>query len=236
MKDQYVGDVNDFRKYGLLRLLTRDNHMALSVCWMLTPNDGRTDGKFIEYLDKPDKWRGFDPELFDALQPVVAGKTRNVQAIEEAGILHGARFFSSVIPDGAPGRDAWFKGYWSHAAGTDLVFFDPDNGLEVKSVKRGNKNSSKFLYWSEVKKTADQGHSVLVYQHFPRAKRDLFISDKASELGHRCGVAEIVAFRTANVLFLLAAKEPHWDALVEGAEDVGRRWEEQIEVSRHRSA
>ena len=36
MKNQYFGDVNDYRKYGLLRLLGRAGKVKIGVCWMLT--------------------------------------------------------------------------------------------------------------------------------------------------------------------------------------------------------
>ena len=55
MKNQYFGDINDYKKYGLLRILT-DDHMRLAVCWMLTDADHRADGKFISYLQDPVKW------------------------------------------------------------------------------------------------------------------------------------------------------------------------------------
>ncbi|MDO8501594.1 MAG: hypothetical protein Q7S20_07100 [Gemmatimonadaceae bacterium] len=50
MKHQYFGDVNDYRKYGLLRILQQASGLRLGVCWMLTPDDTRTDGKFVAYL------------------------------------------------------------------------------------------------------------------------------------------------------------------------------------------
>jgi hypothetical protein len=50
MKDQYFGDVNDFRKYGLLRVLVGTDHLRLGVCWMLTRPDSRTDGGLLAYL------------------------------------------------------------------------------------------------------------------------------------------------------------------------------------------
>jgi hypothetical protein len=233
VKNQYVGDVNDFRKYGLLRQLAGgDIGISLSVCWMLTEDDGRTDGKFIEYLGQPEKWRGYDDKLFHVLHDIV-GKARTVQAIEEAGVLPGARFFTDILPDVATGRDAWFERFWVHAHGADLVFFDPDNGLQVKSTKRGNKNSSKFLYRAEVEEAARRGHSVLVYQHFPRVKREPFIERMALELGRRCGVAEVLALRTANVLFLLAPQEEHREVLVGAAGEVGKKWGKQIRVTHH---
>ncbi|MET8524070.1 hypothetical protein [Nocardioides sp. NPDC004968] len=68
MKEQYVGDVNDYRKYALLRLLSRSG-LKLGVCWMLTPNDGRSDGNKLGYLDQAKQER-HDPELFTLLRRV----------------------------------------------------------------------------------------------------------------------------------------------------------------------
>ena len=50
MKNQYIGDVGDYGKYGLLRFL-RDTGMQIGVNWYLTPCDERTDGCRREYLD-----------------------------------------------------------------------------------------------------------------------------------------------------------------------------------------
>lgn len=40
MKHQYIGDINDYRKYALLRTLSADGVNRIGVCWMLTPDDG----------------------------------------------------------------------------------------------------------------------------------------------------------------------------------------------------
>ena len=53
MKNQYFGDINDYQKYGLLRTISRDTGLRLAVCWMLTPDDGRSDGKKTGYVDRP---------------------------------------------------------------------------------------------------------------------------------------------------------------------------------------
>jgi hypothetical protein len=44
MKDQYFGDINDYRKYGLLRAIQSRGTGRLLVAWMLTPADGGRDG------------------------------------------------------------------------------------------------------------------------------------------------------------------------------------------------
>jgi hypothetical protein len=38
MKNQYFGDINDYRKYGLLRALQSTGDGSLLVTWMLTPD------------------------------------------------------------------------------------------------------------------------------------------------------------------------------------------------------
>jgi hypothetical protein len=45
MKHQYFGDINDYRKYGLLRALQSSSLGGLLVAWMLTPDDGGPDGR-----------------------------------------------------------------------------------------------------------------------------------------------------------------------------------------------
>jgi len=47
MKNQYFGDVNDYRKYGLLRALQSTWDGSLLVAWMLTPDDSGRDQKAI---------------------------------------------------------------------------------------------------------------------------------------------------------------------------------------------
>ena len=71
MKDQYFGDVNDFQKYALLRRIARPASLKLGVCWMLTESDGRSDGRHLDYLNHPARFRAHDPELFDWLRVAI---------------------------------------------------------------------------------------------------------------------------------------------------------------------
>jgi hypothetical protein len=51
MKNQYIADINDYRKYGLIRTLSDSGKIRVGICWMLTPDDNRTDGQFTNYLN-----------------------------------------------------------------------------------------------------------------------------------------------------------------------------------------
>ena len=85
MKNQYYGDINDYKKYGLLRLLCPD--VPITLCWMLTPDDPGPDGGKIAYLSEPARWRHCDPELFDHLEDqVVKQSHRHVSAFEQSGL------------------------------------------------------------------------------------------------------------------------------------------------------
>jgi len=44
MKNQYFGDENDYKKYGLLNTLTGRTDLSTAVCWMLTPDEAGAGG------------------------------------------------------------------------------------------------------------------------------------------------------------------------------------------------
>ena len=98
MKNQYVGDIGDYGKYGLLRFLA-NRGIKIGVNWYLTDDDGSSDGKFTKYLKNPDE-RYYDPELFDALKEIAFRKDKTVGMVEDAGIIPGAAYFSEMLKSG----------------------------------------------------------------------------------------------------------------------------------------
>jgi hypothetical protein len=234
MKNQYFGDVNDYRKYGLLRLLNRHGQIATTVCWLLTPDDGRTDGNRLQYLYQPPRWSGFDPDLYGFLRELVVERdTRHVGALERANILPGCRFWSEAVPDDSRLREQYFQKVLEFARGTRLAFFDPDNGMEVKSVPFGRGQSSKYLFWREVVASFSAGHSLLIYQHFPHARPEPFVHDLAQKFGAETGVSRVYSYRTPHVAFFLVPQPEDEALFVQSSAEVARLWEGQIEVDKH---
>lgn len=210
MKDQYFGDVNDFRKYALLRALVIPDRLRVGVCWMLTEADGRADGKLLDYLGKPTTFRQHDAELFDWLKQVVdVERDRRTARIETSDLFPSASFQSSILTDDKIERNKYFLECSARFSGYDLVFFDPDNGLEIKSKRRGHKNSCKYVFWEEACDAFAAGSSILIYQHFPHVKREPFIALLSAELLERTLAATLFSFITPSVLFLLASQERH---------------------------
>lgn len=229
MKDQYFGDINDYRKYGLLRAIIRASGFRILVAWMLTPDDGSTDGKFISYLEHPGKWSRHDPVLFQKIKELLAsGRKRRVNLIESTGLLAKAEYFSSFVPDTASSRTSWFNSLTQRAQGSDSVFLDPDNGLEVKSKAYGRKDSSKFLYWHEVEALWASGKSLLIYQHFIREKRLDFIHRMLETLGNATPGSFVEAFSTPHVVFLMALQPAHQEFHKAIVSSVQENWEGQV--------
>ena len=230
MKNQYFADINDYRKYGLLRTLAGDL-LRTTICWMLTPDDQRTDGLLISYLEDPAQWRHFDPELFDTLKScILQPNDRSVDLAESNHIISGVNYYSKILPRPKNERQQYFNELWEVAAGQDLMFFDPDNGIEVKSVPPGTKRSNKYVYWNELGDAFARGHSLLVYQHFIRLKREIFIRQKIDHIFEKMPASLVLAFSTAQVLFLLISQPEQEKYLKERSAEIRENWGMQIQV------
>ncbi len=229
MKNQYFGDVNDYRKYGLLRCFVEAG-FDLGVCWMLTPDGLSNDGQKTRYLQQPNVWRAHDSQLFDFLAERVRNEARAVSEIEESDLLQRTRYFSDILDDGAASRAMYMASALPSLSPTNLLFFDPDNGLEVKSVKYGASGSSKFLYWNEVEQAWKTGASLLIFQHFARESRAAFVSRLSDELERRTGSPLVAAIHTSHVVFLFAGQSGHEAGFESAVELIGRRWSSQATV------
>jgi hypothetical protein len=214
VKNQYFGDVNDFRKYGLLRSIAKATDLRIGIHWMLTENDGGSDGGLRAYLDQPQRWRLHDSALFDSLAQLRTGhQTPNVALAREWNLIPGASYFDELIPDSAEGRAAAMFASAFKLKDCDLVFLDPDNGTEVRSVPCGSKRSSKYVYWQELRGLFGAGHSVLVYQHYRREERQQFERQLIAEFGRRLGAGKVLGFKTPHVAFFLASQPHHCHAI-----------------------
>jgi hypothetical protein len=232
MKNQYFGDINDYCKYGLLRILS-ETGLKIGITWMLTEDDRTQEGGKIGYLDDL-TYRRYDPELFDKLHQVVyTDNHRHIDQVNQKSILRSAAQFSDYLTDDHTSRTGYFKNMLRQLAHADLIFFDPDNGLEVKSTQYGHKNSSKYLYWCEVKQTFAAGHSLLLFQHFPRENHANYMLKRRQEILCHIGSADIYTFSTSSVVYFLASQPTHADRIEKAVKEIEQRWNPLIKVVPH---
>lgn len=167
VKHQFVGDINDYRKYALLRALSAGGANRIGVCWMLTPDDGGTHGGKTTWSED---MRQLDPPVSDFLQSINGHpERRNLWSIEQSGLLDVV-FHSSILPQPVAERAAYMAECREKFADADLVFFDPDNGIDVPSSPIGRKTALKYVFLDEVAAFYGDRKSVLIYQHFPMMK------------------------------------------------------------------
>lgn len=172
MKNQYVGDVNDFAKYGLLNWLTSSRAsslgLRLGLVWYLTGDIANRDGNRIQYLGRPrpNVYSAADEALLERLAPIVRDGPRHISQIQERQILPSdTAFFSPPVP--SVNREGWFDDAMGATDGCDLVFLDPDKGLVMGAAGAPR---SAYATFREVHKLYTRGQSVIVIQFLHRLR------------------------------------------------------------------
>jgi hypothetical protein len=234
MQNKYFGELSDYRKYGLIRLLTNYGKMKIAVCWMLTVEQNNyKPEKTRKYLlpKYQTKYRRCDPQLYDFLKLYSDCKYRDVGILEKPSgrkIVKRCKFYNDTIPDNWNDRMKYFQKFGRQKAkGMELIFFDPDNGIETEIVKK--KCSQKHLYWCEMRKFQST-HSLLIFQWFPRKKHKEFLRDNAKQLKDRLGVKRIFSYSAGTCAYFLIPQPRHIQRLTRVNNEIRKRWKGQIIV------
>jgi hypothetical protein len=193
------------------------------------PADGSSDGNKLKYLDNDDKWAPLDSELYYHLQTTLqSDKSRSVFSIEYSNLLNNTAYFSDIVPRDSDERNNWFYKLIDKASEADIVFFDPDIGMEVPSAPYGTKKSPMYLYWREVQEIWKKGKSLIIYQHFRGEERNSFKKRILSELNEHINNSFIDAITSSNVIFLLALQPHHKIIYKDFTKDLDMHWGEQL--------
>ena len=106
---------------------------------------------------------------------------------------------------------------------------DPDNGLAVASVSRSSKSAPKYLQWDEAGEAYRRGHSLLLYQHYPRRPRLQFEQEICARLRAETGAARVDVFSTAHVAFVALSHASHAEQVERAAKALQSRWAGEIQ-------
>lgn len=227
MNNNFFGDKNDYIKYSLINHLSKNGEIKTAVCWLLT-EDNRPYSS-TDYLKKPDEWQHYNPVLYQYLKENVIQKgLRDINIIEQDNMLPNCRFFNDPIRDCLKSRTNYFKRFLQSAQGEELVFFDPDNGVERDYVQKGRGKSSRFIYLDEIQQSYDLGCSLLLFQYFPYEKHQDFMDKLTTKLQRACCTSSIVSFYTSSVVFVLVSQPRHKEFLFENSANISQCWKEKI--------
>jgi hypothetical protein len=235
MQNRYVGDVGDFGKYHLLKALCHGEDggkaLFLGVVWYLVPNESHNDdGKHIRYLETTasnlERFRKGDPLLYDTLAEIVKAGKRNVGLIREEKVLPAdTAFYEAVltfdgISNNSPSnrlkrvnyRNEWVRGAIKVTERCDIIFVDPDNGLQVTSVKPHQKTGPKYTFFEELVPFVRRRQSLVIYHHLCRSgPAEVQIKERLEQLKIKLGVKNIYSLLykrgTLRAFFILPSSE-----------------------------
>ena len=176
MRNQFVGDINDYHKYKLLNELS--SNYDVSVCWMLNPDVEGQDSKFVKIPIRD--------ELSIYLSRLVEYKHRNIKYIQVCPLIKVKRYYRQI-------RDINIHDI------NGILFFDPDNGIEVKSAKT---TDNRYLFYSDIRKFITKV-DILVYQHFPRVQRKAYMDKLTNDIHREVTNSKVIHYPTNMVDFIL---------------------------------
>jgi len=182
VRHNFVNDIGDYAKYALLRALADNGEVPvrLGVIWYLTDHAEQTsNGRRRAHLTHAG-WDSLDPDLLATMRLIESSvpdaSGLSIRLIENSDILPpGTVYFSEALPSRqgntrqrVADRVAWFERARSAVEHCDLVFLDPDNGLEVASVPLSSPMAVKYASFFELNQLLDAHGAVVVYQHGDR--------------------------------------------------------------------
>lgn len=246
MRHNFVNDIGDYAKYALLRALCSDGAMKirLGVIWYLTVHpEINSDGRRRAHISR-EGWDGLDFELLGKMRAIEASlrirHDLHISLIEKSDILpDGTVFFSEPLPDITESsldrrreRASWFTRAQEKVSDCELIFLDPDNGLEVRSVGLSSRLAGKYVTVAELASLLSSGAGIIFYQHCDRSpwkiQRARICKQITSGMGGPHVTIRSVLFRAfgSRALFCVSVQERTTELLNQGL----RRFEQQIAI------
>jgi hypothetical protein len=222
MQIHQIGGIGDFGKFALLRHLMKDRRLA--VCWYLTgASDGTKDrDRHFDYLKRPDEFRHFAPEVFDHLVEFDGGSSALIDPLTDlhmSRILGNAVFLRQEVPQRASLRRQWLDALVDSVRGTNLVFLDPDSGIQGKRLTASHVALAEIAALRMPDRTLIIGH-----QQSGRRSEVKFLADQMRSVG--CDPVEIIRLRLVTSRFYVVAD--HDPAMTELIATFVKKWGDRI--------
>lgn len=209
MQDCYAGDIGDFGKLGLLRCLVQHG-ITIGVNWYkVIPDEPpkNNDGGY----GIPPRFDVCDPCLAQGLRTVFHADDRSISLLMAGNWIRNAVYYDADLAHAE--RNPWHDSALRALESCDAVFMDPDNGLIVPSAT--GKTQHKYVLDCEIGDYIRRGQSVILYNHRPRKKAEVYFSEMWERLAAVEGVKpthiSYVTFPRFSVrdYFLVAANDEH---------------------------
>lgn len=160
-----------------------------------------------------------DEELYYQLRDIIVewikdNDTRKVQEIKNRQILGNRTDYYEDFID-TNNRKTWCEKGLKKLSNSEIVFFDPDNGLIINEEGNNNIKTPKHIYSDEIIPYFQRGQSLIIYQHATREKGVNFddqLKRKALKLKEILSIDAIFIIRykrrIARAYFIIPSKHP----------------------------
>ena len=197
MQNKYFGDIHDFYKYLFLKRISE--HFSIGIHWCLISDDNSKDGN----KKLTEKENEKDSVLFSLLTGSIDKNVKNIKSY----FPKRTKYFDTILQDSIL-DSTYQKNAFEKLCKQEIIFFDPDNGLEVSSTN--NKNKFKYLSYDILENFWNNGNSMIIYQHLARDK--MYLEDKIktiTELLNCHKIGNINVIRKGNVDYIFIIQKKH---------------------------
>jgi hypothetical protein len=187
--------------------------------------DDERSSKSFDYLERPEEFRHLAPEIFDALRRIFgeSAGARGVPALEGSGLLPNAIFHRAEVPRALAPRRQWSEELVGAVGDADLVFLDPDNGIQ------GTRLTPKHVALPEFE-ALRRPDRMLVFAQRQTGRRSQ-VSVLARQLWSvGCKRIEVVRFRLIASRFYVVTD--HDEATAGRIAEFARKWGKWVEMYR----
>lgn len=235
MQNRYVGDIGDFGKYGLLKSAFSTKQLRLGVNWYLTdPNElketSRNDGQYTEY----EELKNCDVDLYNTLQSLIKENKRTIEEVENRNIFpkDNTIFYNNQLSfNGVSGIEArskkrkdWEESGLQVLKDSQVVFFDPDNGLEVKSHSKTSIKGIKYVFYGEVVRYYEKQKSLIIYQHWDKRIKDSEYRKRIMTIYNHVKMVQEIFYLMWNPFpqrcYVFILQEPHKELIMPEIEKI----------------
>lgn len=151
------------------------------------------------------------------------GKKRYIKEIEKGLILPKETiFYSRPLPyssakpsEREEERKNWFTESLSQLKSADIIFLDPDNGVQTDKIKKTQEDAIKYVFKDEIEEYYELGKSLIIYNHRDRTPEEEYKRKIASlgQINPRNGV-KVLEFKRVSVRhFIFLIQKDHLDLI-----------------------
>jgi hypothetical protein len=171
----------------------------LGINWCMTKEDGTNDGKKNKVENKP-VLREYDPVLYDIL------KNNDFTKLQNAYFNKGTKYYGKENIE-IHLEYQYEKNAFQELKNQDVIFFDPDNGLEMPSKPLGQRY--KYIPYRIAARYWNEDKSIIIFQHKDRKTEPINIKVKKICECILCNKKDIIIVNSKKVHYICIINKRH---------------------------